>query len=85
MPRLAYRYKAKNNTPTAPDPESREFWSLKEEILVCERILLQTLDFDLTVEHAYRRAPPPAAPRATTSGRMRPQPGPDSTAVDSAS
>ena len=50
---------------------------------MCERILLQTLDFDLTVEHAYRRAPPPAVPRATTSGRTRPQPGPDSTAVDS--
>ena len=49
---------------------------------MCERILLQTLDFDLTVEHAYRRAPPPAAPRATTSGRTRPQPGPASTAVD---
>jgi len=39
---------------SGPDPESKEFWSLKEEILVCERILLQTLDFDLTVEHAYR-------------------------------
>lgn len=47
-------YKAQHNKPSGPDPESKEFWSLKEEILVCERILLQTLGFDLTVEHAYR-------------------------------
>ena len=47
-------YKAQHQKPTGPEPESKEFWALKEEILVCERILLQTLDFDLTVEHAYR-------------------------------
>jgi len=47
-------YKAQHNKLTGPEPESKEFWALKEEILVCERILLQTLDFDLTVEHAYR-------------------------------
>ena len=51
-----------------PDPESKEFWSLKEEILVCERILLQTLDFDLTVEHAYRRAPLPRRPACRPPG-----------------
>lgn len=55
-------YKAQHNKPSGPDPESKEFWSLKEEILVCERILLQTLGFDLTVEHAYRRAPQPRRP-----------------------
>jgi len=38
----------------APDPESQEFKDLKERILVSERVLLQTLGFDLTVEHAYR-------------------------------
>ena len=63
---------------SGPDPESKEFWSLKEEILVCERILLQTLDFDLTVEHAYRRAPLPRRP-ACRRPRTRPQLGPDST------
>ena len=63
---------------SGPDPESKEFWSLKEEILVCERILLQTLDFDLTVEHAYRRAPLPRRP-ACRHPRTRPQLGPDST------
>jgi len=47
-------YKAQYQKQTGPDPESKEFWELKEQILVCERILLQTLDFDLTVEHAYR-------------------------------
>ncbi len=47
-------YKAQHSKPNGPDPESKEFWELKEQILVCERILLQTLDFDLTVEHAYR-------------------------------
>lgn len=58
-------YKAQHNKLTGPEPESKEFWALKEEILVCERILLQTLDFDLTVEHAYRRAVLPCAPRPT--------------------
>ena len=68
---------------SGPDPESKEFWSLKEEILVCERILLQTLDFDLTVEHAYRRAPlprrPAVAPRHRRRPQTRPRSGPDST------
>jgi hypothetical protein len=47
-------HKAQSSKPTGPDPDSAEFHKLKEEILVCERVLLQTLDFDLTVEHAYR-------------------------------
>ena len=57
---------------SGPDPESKEFWSLKEEILVCERILLQTLDFDLTVEHAYRRASLPRRPAVAPRHRRRP-------------
>ena len=76
-------YKAQHQKPTGPEPESKEFWALKEEILVCERILLQTLDFDLTVEHAYRRAPLPrrlaVAPRPRRRPRTRPRSGPDST------
>ena len=52
---------------------------------MCERILLQTLDFDLTVEHAYRRAPLPrrlaVAPRPRRRPRTRPRSGPDSTDV----
>jgi len=40
----------------APDVESKEFFDLKERVLVCERILLQVLGFDLSVEHAYRFA-----------------------------
>ena len=78
-------YKAQHQKPTGPEPESKEFWALKEEILVCERILLQTLDFDLTVEHAYRRAPLPrrlaVAPRPRRRPRTRPRSGPDSTDV----
>ena len=30
------------------------FWELKEGVLVSERIVLQTLAFDLSVEHPYR-------------------------------
>ena len=37
-----------------PEPDSQEFKDLKERILVSERVLLQTLGFDLTVEHPYR-------------------------------
>ena len=65
-------YKAQHQKPTGPEPESKEFWALKEEILVCERILLQTLDFDLTVEHAYRRASLPRRPAVAPRHRRRP-------------
>jgi len=34
--------------------DSQEFWELKENILVAERILLQTIGFDLTIEHPYK-------------------------------
>lgn len=37
-----------------PDPESRKFWELKEQVLVSERVLLQTLGFELQLEHPYR-------------------------------
>eukprot|EP00316_Scyphosphaera_apsteinii_P015717 CAMPEP_0119305206 /NCGR_PEP_ID=MMETSP1333-20130426/6249_1 /TAXON_ID=418940 /ORGANISM="Scyphosphaera apsteinii, Strain RCC1455" /LENGTH=399 /DNA_ID=CAMNT_0007308235 /DNA_START=26 /DNA_END=1225 /DNA_ORIENTATION=+ len=43
-----------DNKPEKLDPESHEFFEMKEKILISERILLQTLGFDLTVEHAYR-------------------------------
>jgi len=46
-------YKAQHRKQVGPEPASQEFWELMEQILVCERILLQTLNFDLTVEHAY--------------------------------
>ena len=46
--------KVQLKTETGLDPESREFWECKEKVLISERILLQTLGFDLTVEHAYR-------------------------------
>eukprot|EP00741_Cyanophora_paradoxa_P012658 tig00020614_g12229.t1 len=35
-------------------PESQEFWELKEKVLITERVLLQTIAFDLTVEHPYK-------------------------------
>jgi len=47
-------YKTQHNQEKAPEPETKEFFELKEKILVCERILLQALGFDLSVEHAYR-------------------------------
>lgn len=47
-------YKAHHQGTTTLEPESKEFWELKEKILVCERILLTTLGFNLSVEHAYR-------------------------------
>lgn len=41
---------------TAPlQEDSREYRELKEETLVNERILLQTLGFDLSIEHPYAR------------------------------
>ena len=68
-------YKAQHQKQAGPEPESKEFWELKEQILVCERILLQTLDFDLTVEHAYRHAP--TAPRLGTPDAPDSTPDPD--------
>lgn len=47
-------YKVKERAPAGPDPESRQFWDLKEGILVAERIVLQTLGFDLSIEHPYK-------------------------------
>ena len=47
-------FKQQHKDKPPPDMESREFWELKEKVLISERILLQTLSFDLTVEHAYR-------------------------------
>jgi len=47
-------YKQQHKDKPPPEIESREFWELKEKVLISERILLQTLSFDLTVEHAYR-------------------------------
>jgi cyclin T len=37
-----------------PGESSKEFWEIKEHVLVSERILLQSLGFDLSVEHPYR-------------------------------
>jgi len=34
--------------------DSREFFDLKEHLLASERIVLQTIAFDLTVEHPYK-------------------------------
>jgi len=47
-------FKIHHNVDKAPEADSKDFFELKEKILVCERILLQALGFDLTVEHAYR-------------------------------
>lgn len=47
-------FKVHHNAEKAPEVDSKEFFELKEKILVCERILLQALGFDLSVEHAYR-------------------------------
>ncbi|KNC82244.1 hypothetical protein SARC_05471 [Sphaeroforma arctica JP610] len=34
--------------------DSTEFKNLKDQVLKCERLLLQTISFDLAVEHAYK-------------------------------
>jgi len=47
-------FKIQNTPKPPPEPDSQEFKDLKERILVSERVLLQTLGFDLTVEHPYR-------------------------------
>ena len=60
-------YKVQHQKQVGPEPDGKEFWELKEQILICERILLQTLDFDLTVEHAYR-----CAAAASTAGSLGP-------------
>jgi len=46
--------KIKEPAKPPPDADSRDFHVEKERILICERVLLQTLAFDLSVEHAYR-------------------------------
>ena len=48
-------YKVQHSTVTAPESD-QELWRLKEQVLICERELLRVLGFDLTVDHAYRRA-----------------------------
>jgi transcription initiation factor TFIIIB Brf1 subunit/transcription initiation factor TFIIB len=35
-------------------PQSQEFWEIRDQILLFERIVLQTIAFDLTVEHPYK-------------------------------
>ena len=37
-------------------PAWKELLELREQILVCESILLQALNFDLDVQHPYRRS-----------------------------
>jgi len=47
-------YTMQHQKRSGPDPASKEFWELREQILVCEHILLQALNFDLNVQHPYR-------------------------------
>lgn len=53
---LCEAYKKRFNVKAAdtPDPESRKFWEMREQVLVAERVLLQTLGFELQLEHPYR-------------------------------
>lgn len=50
----AYRVRHNCKLSEVPDADSREFWKMKEQVLVSERILLQTLGFELQIEHPYR-------------------------------
>jgi len=50
----AYKIRYGCTQAEVPDPESRKFWEMKEQVLVSERILLQTLGFELSLEHPYR-------------------------------
>ena len=48
-------YKVQHNTASAPESDA-ELWRMKEQVLICERELLRVLEFDLSVDHAYRHA-----------------------------
>lgn len=50
-------YKMQHQNQSGLGPAMKEFLELREQILVCERILLQALNFDLDVQHPYRRSP----------------------------
>eukprot|EP00962_Isochrysis_galbana_P025622 scaffold7923_cov121-Isochrysis_galbana.AAC.2 len=52
-------YKAQYKGTPVPETESRELYERKEKVLISERILLQTLGFDLSIEHPYRHAARP--------------------------
>eukprot|EP00962_Isochrysis_galbana_P031011 scaffold10084_cov139-Isochrysis_galbana.AAC.10 len=49
-------YKTQYKSTPVPETESRELYERKEKVLISERILLQTLGFDLSIEHPYRHA-----------------------------
>jgi cyclin T len=51
-------YKTQYKGTPVPEPESRELYERKEKVLISERILLQTLGFDLSIEHPYRHVAP---------------------------
>ena len=51
---VAEAYKMQHQKQAGPDPASKKFWELREQILVCEHILLQAINFDLAVQHPYR-------------------------------
>ena len=47
-----------------PPPENdKEFFEMKERILIAERVLLQALNFDLSVDHPYKCGAPRARAR----------------------
>lgn len=50
----AYQKRFNCSAKDVPDPDSRKFWELREQVLVSERVLLQTLGFELQLEHPYR-------------------------------
>jgi len=47
----AHRIRTGSTVPLSKDEES--MWKARERILVCERILLDTMSFNVTVEHAH--------------------------------
>lgn len=48
-------YKTQHTGAKVPEPESRDLYERREKVLISERILLQTLGFDLSIEHPYRQ------------------------------
>jgi cyclin T len=50
----AYKVRYQVSAADAPDSDSRKYHELKEQVLVAERILLQTLGFELQLDHPYR-------------------------------
>jgi cyclin T len=73
---VAEAFKCQYKGAPPPEAESRELHERKEKVLIAERILLQTLGFDLSLEHPYRSASATPQPTARSTPDFAPRRGP---------